>query len=96
MGAFVRDDHQVSLGFVVALDYQNPYLNPYKEFQRWKHHPLIKEYLEGGECISYGARAISEGGYQVRDCFNRVLKTVQLKLFKHTHTHPHTYRLFQN
>jgi flavin-dependent dehydrogenase len=46
------------------LDYQNPYLNPYKEFQRWKHHPFIAELLEGGRCIGYGARALNEGGLQ--------------------------------
>jgi electron-transferring-flavoprotein dehydrogenase len=48
---------------VVGLDYGNPYLNPYKEFQRWKHHPAIAEHLQGGECISYGARVLNEGGY---------------------------------
>mmetsp|Transcript_7224 Transcript_7224/g.30749 ORF Transcript_7224/g.30749 Transcript_7224/m.30749 type:complete len:592 (-) Transcript_7224:37-1812(-) len=58
------ENNQVSLGFVVALDYENPYMNPYKELQRWKHHPAISKVLEGGECISYGARAISEGGIQ--------------------------------
>jgi electron-transferring-flavoprotein dehydrogenase len=52
------------VGFVVHLDYKNPYLSPYEEFQRFKHHPLIAELLEGGERLSYGARAISEGGYQ--------------------------------
>ncbi len=55
----------VSLGFVTGLDYQNTYLNPYKEFQRFKHHPQIRQYLEGGTCISYGARALNEGGFQV-------------------------------
>lgn len=54
----------VSVGFVVHLDYKNPYLSPYEEFQRFKHHPLISEVLEGGERISYGARALSEGGFQ--------------------------------
>ena len=48
---------------VVGLDYANPYVNPYKEFQRWKHHPAVSEHLEGGECISYGARVLNEGGY---------------------------------
>lgn len=57
-------DELVSLGFVVGLDYANPYLNPYREFQRFKHHPLIEQVLNGGECISYGARAVTEGGYQ--------------------------------
>jgi electron-transferring-flavoprotein dehydrogenase len=53
-----------SIGFVVALDYKNPTLSPYREFQRYKHHPAIKKYLEGGKVISYGARALNEGGYQ--------------------------------
>ncbi|XP_059500785.1 electron transfer flavoprotein-ubiquinone oxidoreductase, mitochondrial isoform X3 [Stegostoma tigrinum] len=54
----------VALGFVVGLDYQNPYLNPFKEFQRWKHHPSIAPTLEGGKRIAYGARALNEGGVQ--------------------------------
>lgn len=54
----------VLLGFVVGLDYKNPYLNPYMEFQRWKHHPTVAPTLEGGECISYGARVVNEGGFQ--------------------------------
>ncbi len=54
----------VSIGYVVALDYRNPYLNPYLTFQNFKHHPLISSVLEGGQCLQYGARAISEGGYQ--------------------------------
>ena len=53
----------VVLGMVVGLDYKNPYMNPYKEFQRWKHHPAVAEHLRGGDCISYGARCINEGGY---------------------------------
>ncbi|HEY1604146.1 MAG TPA: electron transfer flavoprotein-ubiquinone oxidoreductase [Allosphingosinicella sp.] len=57
-------NHQVALGFVVALDYRNPYLSPFEEFQRWKQHPAIREMLEGGRRISYGARAINEGGWQ--------------------------------
>ncbi len=55
---------QVALGFVVGLGYRNPYLSPYEEFQRWKHHPAIKAVLEGGKRVSYGARVINEGGYQ--------------------------------
>ena len=58
------EQNQVSLGYVVGLDYSNPYLSPYKEFQRYKTHPLIRQYLEGGRCITYGARAINEGGIQ--------------------------------
>lgn len=54
----------ILIGFVVGLDYQNPYLSPYEEFQRFKHHPKIASVLEGGECIAYGARVINEGGYQ--------------------------------
>ncbi len=55
---------QVALGFVTALDYENPYVSPFQEFQRWKTHPAIKEYLEGGKRVAYGARAINEGGWQ--------------------------------
>lgn len=55
---------QVALGFVVALDYVNPYVAPFEEFQRWKQHPKIREILEGGRRVSYGARAINEGGWQ--------------------------------
>ncbi|OXB66025.1 hypothetical protein ASZ78_003222 [Callipepla squamata] len=54
----------VALGFVVGLDYQNPYLNPFREFQRWKHHPTVEPTLEGGKRIAYGARALNEGGIQ--------------------------------
>ena len=55
---------QVALGFVTALDYANPWISPYEEFQRWKHHPAVREVLEGGKRVSYGARAINEGGWQ--------------------------------
>lgn len=57
-------DNLVSLGLVVGLDYPNPWLSPYGEFQKLKHHPLFKEVLEGGRCISYGSRALNEGGFQ--------------------------------
>ena len=57
-------NNQVALGFVTALDYANPYVYPYEEFQRWKQHPAIREILEGGRRVSYGARAINEGGWQ--------------------------------
>ena len=57
-------DNQVSVGFVVGLDYQNPYLSPFEEMQRFKTHPEMKKYLDGGKRISYGARALVEGGYQ--------------------------------
>jgi electron-transferring-flavoprotein dehydrogenase len=55
---------QVALGFVTALDYANPWISPYEEFQRWKQHPAIRRVLEGGRRVSYGARAINEGGWQ--------------------------------
>ena len=55
-------DNLVSLGFVVGLDYSNPHLSPYNEFQRFKHHPFISKFLNDGERISYGARAIASGG----------------------------------
>ena len=58
------EDNLVSLGFVVHLNYQNPHLYPYMEFQRFKHHPLISQVLEGGRRVAYGARAITEGGFQ--------------------------------
>ncbi len=58
------ENNQVAVGFVVHLNYSNPYLSPFDEFQRYKHHPAIKQYLEGGRRISYGARAITEGGLQ--------------------------------
>jgi electron-transferring-flavoprotein dehydrogenase len=59
-----QDNGQVALGFVVALDYENPYLSPFEEFQRWKTHPAVRADIEGGRRVSYGARAINEGGYQ--------------------------------
>jgi electron-transferring-flavoprotein dehydrogenase len=59
-----QENGQVALGFVVALDYQNPYLSPFEEFQRWKTHPAIRAEIEGGRRVSYGARAINEGGWQ--------------------------------
>ncbi|WP_107718943.1 MULTISPECIES: electron transfer flavoprotein-ubiquinone oxidoreductase [unclassified Novosphingobium] len=55
---------QVALGFVTALDYKNPYVYPFEEFQRWKQHPEIRAILEGGRRVAYGARAINEGGWQ--------------------------------
>ncbi|KAK4056675.1 hypothetical protein OIO90_002227 [Microbotryomycetes sp. JL221] len=58
------EDEMVSLGIVVGLDYPNPYLSPYRELQRLKHHPVFAELLEGGECVAYGARVLNEGGYQ--------------------------------
>ena len=65
-GSFMyhMEDNLVACGFVVHLDYWNPYLSPFDEFQRWKTHPMIRPYFEGGKRISYGARAINEGGLQ--------------------------------
>jgi electron-transferring-flavoprotein dehydrogenase len=57
-------DRYVSVGMVVHLNYRNPWLSPYDEFQRFKHHPAIRPHLEGGRRVSYGARAITEGGFQ--------------------------------
>jgi electron-transferring-flavoprotein dehydrogenase len=65
-GGFVyhQANNQVAIGFVVGLGYANPYLSPFEEFQRWKQHPAIRPLLEGGRRVSYGARAINEGGWQ--------------------------------
>ena len=65
-GSFLyhMEDNQVMIGYVVGLDYENPYLSPYEEFQRYKTHPEIRTFLEGGKRISYGARAITAGGLQ--------------------------------
>ncbi|MDW3224975.1 MAG: electron transfer flavoprotein-ubiquinone oxidoreductase [Paracoccaceae bacterium] len=65
-GSFIYhlENNQVYLGFVVHLNYKNPHLFPYMEFQRFKHHPIVANLLEGGKRIAYGARAISEGGFQ--------------------------------
>ena len=57
-------DNMVSIGLVVGLDYPNPWLAPYGEFQKMKQHPYYKQYLEGGKCITYAARTLNEGGFQ--------------------------------
>ncbi len=57
-------ENLVSIGLVVGLDYPNPWLNPYQEFQKMKHHPLYSAVLEGGKCITYAARTLNEGGFQ--------------------------------
>ncbi|MFT3723768.1 MAG: electron transfer flavoprotein-ubiquinone oxidoreductase [Hyphomonadaceae bacterium] len=57
-------DNYVSIGFVIHLNYKNPWISPFEEFQRFKHHPDVAKFLEGGTRVSYGARAITEGGYQ--------------------------------
>ncbi|WP_106639175.1 electron transfer flavoprotein-ubiquinone oxidoreductase [Allosphingosinicella vermicomposti] len=59
-----QENGQVALGFVVGLGYKNPYLSPFEEFQRWKQHPAVRAIIEGGRRVSYGARAINEGGWQ--------------------------------
>jgi electron-transferring-flavoprotein dehydrogenase len=56
--------NQVYLGFIVALDYANPWLSPFEEFQRWKQHPRVRRFLAGGKRVSYGARAVNKGGLQ--------------------------------
>ena len=58
------EDRQVAVGFVIGLDYKNPFLNPFEEFQRFKTHPAIRPFFEGGRRIAYGARALNEGGFQ--------------------------------
>jgi len=65
-GSFLyhQDNRQVAVGFVVGLGYENPYLSPFEEFQRFKTHPAIRAFLDGGKRISYGARAIAAGGLQ--------------------------------
>lgn len=65
-GSFLyhMDPNYVLIGYVVGLDYKNPYLSPYEEFQRMKTHPVIKKHLEGGTCVEYGSRALNEGGFQ--------------------------------
>jgi len=58
------EDNQVVVGLIADLSYSNPHMSPFEEFQRYKQHPVIKQYLEGGERVSYGARAITKGGLQ--------------------------------
>ena len=62
-GGFIyhQEEGRVSLGFVIVLDYANPYLSPYEEFQRWKTHPAVRAHIEGGRRLGYGARAINNG-----------------------------------
>ena len=60
----LAEDNLVAVGFVVGLDYKNPYLNPYKTFQQFKTHPAVRPVFEGGNRIVYGARALNEGGLQ--------------------------------
>ena len=58
------DENYIAIGYVVHLNYKNPWLSPFDEFQRFKQHPSVRPYLEGGKRIAYGARAITEGGWQ--------------------------------
>ncbi|MCL4129483.1 UNVERIFIED_CONTAM: hypothetical protein GTU68_028153 [Idotea baltica] len=58
------DNNQVYVGYIIDLNYKNPHLFPYMEFQRWKHHPDIAKVLEGGKRVAYGARAVTKGGFQ--------------------------------
>ncbi|NND67399.1 MAG: NAD(P)/FAD-dependent oxidoreductase, partial [Halioglobus sp.] len=60
--AYHADNNQVALGYVVPLSYDNPHLSPFDEFQQWKQHPKIREFLEGGTRVTYGARAMIKGG----------------------------------
>ena len=88
------ENNQVAIGFVVGLDYQNPFLSPYEEFQRFKAHPKVRPLLEGGRRVAYGARALVEGGLQaipkltfpggmlVGDCAG----TMNISKIKGTHT----------
>ena len=57
------EDCQVALGLIVDLNYNNPFLNPFDELQRFKLHPTVRQYLDGGERLAYGARAITKGGF---------------------------------
>ena len=61
---YMLGDNLVSIGFVIGLDYPNPWLSPFDEFQRFKTHPAVRGFLEGGKRVSYGARALNEGGFQ--------------------------------
>ncbi|EMS67418.1 Electron transfer flavoprotein-ubiquinone oxidoreductase, mitochondrial [Triticum urartu] len=67
------DDRQLAIGLVVALNYRNPFLSPYDEFQKFKQHPAIRTLLEGGTVLQYGARTLNEGGFQVEMCTKGML-----------------------
>lgn len=74
IGIAITYNDQINFILQIGLDYKNPYLNPFKEFQRFKHHPSIEPVLRGGKRIGYGARALNEGGLQVGDLnFKRLL-----------------------
>ena len=61
-------DNRIAVGLNVALDYRNAYLNPYEEFQQWKRHPHIAKVLQGGRCLEYGARVLTQGAASVQSC----------------------------
>lgn len=65
-GGFIyhMSDCRVALGYVIGLDYSNPHINTFKEFQKWKLHPAVRKHIEGGTCLQYGARTLNEGGFQ--------------------------------
>ncbi len=60
---YYLENHQIAVGLVVDLNYSNPWISPYDDFQRLKHHPLIAQYLQGGKRVTYGARALAKGGF---------------------------------
>ena len=70
------DPDLIQIGMVVGLDYENPYINPYQEFQRFKTHPEIRKHLEGGECISYGARCLNEVHFVDFDSMNFLMQCI--------------------
>ncbi len=65
-GSFIYhlENNQIAIGLIVDLGYKNPHLSPFDEFQRFKHHPVVQQFLEGGNRVAYGARAVTKGGYQ--------------------------------
>ncbi|GLC37456.1 hypothetical protein PLESTF_001451100 [Pleodorina starrii] len=65
-GGFIyhMSDRRVALGYVIGLDYSNPHINTFQEFQRWKSHPAVRSHIDGGTCLQYGARTLNEGGLQ--------------------------------
>ena len=79
----LADDNLVAVGFVVGLDYKNPYLHPFKTFQQFKTHPAIRPTFEGGTRIAYGARALNEGGFQ---CIPKLAFPGEIIFFIQLHT----------
>ena len=84
------ENNQVAVGFVVGLDYHNPYLDPFQEFQRFKTHPRIRPTFEGGQRIAYGARALNEGGLQSIHRYTVLLEQPYRLLAFPPHTHTGT------